>query len=661
MQQFILVGNPNVGKTTLYNTLTKSNNQVGNWHGITVAAATKKFSLNGQECLMHDLPGLYSLDAYSAEEVEATKFLAQHKDYVVINICDAHNLRRNLLLTMQLTNAGHKVVLAVNMASEVKGIDYNLLAKRLGICVVPIDARKKKDCTKLTEVLCKIEAGQSVISNSPKFSFAKSANGAGASSTSNATAGRLKQISDIYSQIDQVLNGVLPQQKNTYGTNKLDKIFYNKYLYLPIFICTMLLVFVITFGGVGQLLSYIVENIYGLFADFVSNILVKLNISEWAYSLIMQGVIGGVGVVISFLPQVVLMMLCINFLEDIGYLSRVAFMLNGSLKKVGLTGKSVMCLLMGYGCTTTAMLATRGLDNYSYRKRAAYLLPFASCSAKLPVYAIICSAFFTNYKSLIVFGLYLLGATIGLIYMVISAKLSKSKPPEFIMEMPPLRLPTLKKTLKNAVSNITSFVKRVGGTLVICSVVVWLLTNISFGFKFVPGGEGSILSVIAKCIAPIFAPIGLGNWGVVIALLVGMVAKEMVVSCLSITNGIVGNLTELATSLTIASSVVSFTPASAASFLVFILLYSPCITALAVAAKELGRPVAIRIFVFQFAVAYVASLVTYWLVRLGGLSFLFGAIVLALVVVCVLKLTRKASRRTIKKPKKCANCNACRL
>ncbi len=661
MIEFILVGNPNVGKTTLFNTLTKSNKHVGNWHGITVSVVSKKFEVFGVQCLLHDLPGIYSLNAYSDEEKEACKFLANNKNCTIINICDAHNLSRNLLLTHELKSAGHKVILAVNMALEVKGINYNLLASRLGVCVVPIDARKKRGCSELLEILKRPEYQIDTNQKTAK-SNQKSVKNASKKQTldnfyklqPNNIDLNVAKISDEYAQIDKILYGVMPKQNKPYGISKLDKIFYNKFLYLPIFLCVMLLVFVITFGGVGQMLSYIVETIFGHFADLVSNILCKINVAEWAYGLVMQGVVGGVGVVVSFLPQIVLLMLCINFLEDVGYLSRVAFMLNGSLKKFGLTGKSVLSLLLGYGCTTTALLTTRGLDNQDYRKRTALLLPYASCSAKLPVYAIICSAFFASHKALIVFGLYLLGVVLGLIVTIISVKISKSKSAEFVMEVPPLRLPTVSRTLKNMLSSSWSFIKRVGGTLVACSVVVWLLTNVSFGFKFVPGGDGSILQGVAKFIAPIFAPIGLNSWGVVVALLIGMVAKEMVVSCLSITNGVVGSLSELAASLTLASSVVSFTPASAASFLVFILLYSPCISALSVASKELGRGFAIKIFLLQFVVAYLCAMATYWLVKLGSLSVIL-IVGLAIVLFAVIKLNQKVGGKS--KFLGCSSCN----
>ncbi len=634
MNNIILVGNPNTGKTTLFNTLTKSNNHVGNWHGVTVDVSEKLADIRGEKCKICDLPGIYSLNSYTPEEEVAIKYLNAHKGDLIVNICDANNLQRNLQLTLQLLEMGHRIVVAVNMANEVKNINYSKLASTLKVPVIPIDARKKKSVAGLLESLNNIQHQQVYL---PYI---------------NKLTGKIEEdILSRYSFIDKIVSEVITSELKTYGTSRIDKVLYNKFLAVPIFLLVMLTVFIITFGAIGQNFSILIEGWFAKLVDVVSDFLIKLNISPWAYSLLVQGVIGGMGSVVSFLPQIVLLFMCMNFLEDLGYLSRVAFMFDNSLKKIGLTGKSVFSLVLGFGCTTTAMLTTTGLDKRT-QKRTAMLLPFASCSAKLPVYALICAAFFAKNKVLVVFSLYLFGVILGLIITAITNKLSKQKSSPFIMEIPPIRVPTLSKTLKNAKTNAFNFVKRVGGTLVVCSVVVWVLSNLTFGFKYTVNPEESILCGLAKYIAVLFKPLGFGNTWAVVALLVGIVAKEMVVSCLSIANGVGASLEALAASLTLTTSAVSFTTAGAISFLVFILLYSPCVSALSVTAREVSRKFAVFSFVFQFVIAYGCSFVIYNLIS----AFYAKQIIEALITIIVLAVCIVFVVRYFKQKNKCIAC-----
>ncbi len=635
MDNIILIGNPNTGKTTLYNTLTKSNNHVGNWHGVTVDIKHKNFKSSNKVYSLYDLPGIYSLNGYSSEEKLAVSFLEDHKNDLIINIVDANNLSRNLLLTLQLLEQGYNVVLAVNMANEVKDINYDDLSKVLKIPVVPIDARKHKYVKILLEKLNYYQDQNTSLPYKSKL-------------TNN-----FKQNNAIrFGYIDKLIEGCKIATK-PYEISRLDKILFNKYLAVPIFMSVMLLVFAITFGAIGTNFSIIVDNIFNYFADVINDFLCKLNISTWAHTLIMQGLIGGIGVVVSFLPQVTLLFLCMNFLEDTGYLSRVAIMFDGALKKVGLTGKSVFSILLGFGCTTTAMLTTRALDSVSQRKKTALVIPFARCSAKLPGYVLVCSAFFTKAKVLTVFLMYFLGITIGLIISAIASKISKKQETNFIMELPKLRLPTINKTLKNLKTNVFNFVKRVGGTLIVCSVVVWILSNISFSVQYVTDAQDSILYIIANYISVIFKPLGFSP-AVVVSLLVGIVAKEMVVSCLSIANGVSGNLYSLATSLTLSTSIAYFTPASALAFLVFILLYSPCISALSVTAKEISRKFAIFVFFFQFAVAYTCALI----VKILADLIIAKRILETIIILLVLALICFVVIKYFKKKNKCKECGA---
>lgn len=639
MSELVIVGNPNTGKTTLFNTLTKSNNHVGNWHGVTVDIAQKEIKHNNKKIKVYDLPGIYALQDFSEEEKVATSFLKEHKDDVIINICDANNLSRNLLLSLQLLEAGHKVVLAVNMAKEVKNLDYEKLEKLIGVPVVPIDARKKKSADVLLETVSKV-IDKFVIPRLPYLG--------------NLAQDYIKNNGIRFDYIDNIISQIYTTGAKIYGQAKLDKILFNKFLALPIFLLVLFLVFVITFGAIGTNFSVIVEDIFNYFSEMINNFLCKLSISAWAHSLIMNGAVAGIGVVVGFLPQVVLLFLCFNFLEDIGYLSRVAVMFDPFLKKVGLTGKSLFSLIMGFGCSTTAMLTTRSLDSLSLKKRTAMVVPFASCGAKLPVYALICSAFFQQNKALMVFLMYVLGLVVGLIVSAIASKITNKKPEQFVMEIPPLRIPTVKKILQNILTNVFGFIKRVGGTLVISSVVVWILLNINFSLQYVSSPDDSILYSVCKEISIIFKPLGFESPAIVVALFIGIIAKEMIISFMSIANGVVGNLSVLAASLTLSTSTIYFSKASALAFLVFVLLYSPCISSLSVTAKEISRRFSLFLFVFQFAIAYFCSFVSYTIARLAFAGKIIEpiiiAVVLALVVFVVIKYLQK----------KYTNCKTCK-
>lgn len=631
MTNIILVGNPNTGKTTLFNTLSKSNNHVGNWHGVTVEVAKKNFLYANEKYMLYDLPGIYSLRNYTEEERVAMQFLQEHKNDVIINIVDANNLARNFLLTLQLIERGYKIVLAVNMIDKNIDIDYKKLSRLLHVHVIPIDARKRASTNLLMQLIEKVESDK-VFSARRVIDIPKDNN-------------------DKFDYIDKILCQCTAGLSKTYGISKLDKLLLNKWCALPIFLVVMLLMFVITFGAIGSNFSTLVNMGFGFVSDKINDLLLSLNISAWAHALVMQGLVGGIGVVVGFLPQVVLLFLCMNFLEDIGYLSRVAIMFDGVMKKLGLSGKSLFSLLLGFGCTTTAMLTTRALDNKNLRKRTALVVPFASCSAKLPVFALICSAFFAKHKAIMVFFMYLLGILFGILVSVVAQKVTNKVETNFVMELPQLRLPTLKKTFKNLCTNVFNFIKRVGGTLIICSLLVWIFSNLSFSFRYITNVEDSILYVVANAIYPIFKPLGFSSPLVVVALLVGIVAKEMVVSCLAISNGVVGNLSMLATSLTLSTSPINFNIASAIGFLVFILLYSPCLSAISVTAKEISRKFAIFVFVFQFSLAYCCAFLFKTITQFLVDGKIFEAIIMCLVVALVIVFVLNY------KKKKCKTCD----
>ena len=629
MDKYILVGNPNTGKTTFFNTITHKNNHVGNWHGVTVDVSEGYFNDNNGKEIIYDIPGIYSLCGYSPEEKAALKFLKEHKDYRVICLVDNNNLRRNLLLAVSLKDAGFNVVIACNKTSK-RNLDYNKISKLLNIKLVDVDARKIKDIKK-------------VIS-----AFAKQNNSA--IKEHNFNEG---YIQNAYKKIDEILSCV-KYNITDYGYNKIDKILYNKFISPIIFAGVILLVFFITFGFIGQTLSLVFTNLFSMFFDSVNNLLIRLNISAWAHSLIINGVLSGVGIVVGFLPQVVLLHLCLNFLENIGYLSRVAFMFDGVLKKIGLSGKSVFAILMGYGCTATAMTTTKAIFDKKEQKRVALLLPFANCSAKLPVFLLVSSVFFAKFKVLFVFLLYIFSILIGFLISYLHSKLSKSSQNTFIMEIPPLRVQNFKSAIKNALSSAVDFFKRVGSTIVLCSIVVWVMSNINFKFEYVNDETTSILYTIGNCISPIFKPLGLDNPGIVVSLMVGVIAKEMVVSSLAIANGVSQGLPVLVQSLALPSSSIHFSIASSLSFLVFVLLYSPCISALSVTSKQMGKKFTIFVFCFQLILAYLCAAIAYLLAKLALsgklIEFFIILIVVALTIILVVKCTKN-------KGNSCSNCN----
>lgn len=634
MNDIILVGNPNVGKTTLYNTMTKSNEKASNWHGVTVDAKSKKYKFNGEEFLVTDLPGMYSLTGYSNEEKIANKYLFEHKNDVIVNICDANNLKRNLMLTAELVKNCFNVILAVNMCKEAK-YDYNALSKIFGIKIVEIDARKKSSVDVLKEEICKNINYQNLNKN-VIFSNNKQKN----------------------VNFDNILSILSKSNNNSYArSDKIDKIVLNKFLFLPIFLAIIFICFYLTFGQVGSFISscfsYLIEKIFWCIELFLS----KLNIADAIKNFIIDGVLGAALTVANFIPQIVLLMFFINLLEDTGYMSRVAFMFDGLLKKVGLTGKSLFSILMGYGCTASAVMTTRNLENKNLRKRTALLLPFSSCTAKLPVLLVISSLFFEKYKYLFVFALYIFAVLISVVFACIYKKFIPDKEDIFILEMPKYRMCNLKKITMDTLSVIKDFLIKVGTMILLFSSIVWVLQNFSCNFNYLAGEnfEQSILYFFASKISPIFGVIGLGQAGVVSALLLGIVAKELVVVGLAMMNGVSGSLSSLSESLLLESSVCSFSPASSVVFLVFILLYSPCISAISAIKNEFGAKTSIYVFVVQFLISYVISFIVYrLLININFIYILLAFIVVDIIIGFVLKLSKKKKLRCL------GNCNACR-
>ncbi len=657
MNNVILVGNPNTGKTTLFNTITGAREHVGNWHGVTVEVRSRSI-LKLQNVNLCDLPGIYSLNAYSPEEKISVDFLNKNKNSLVINICDANNLSRNLYLTSELIEQGFNVCIAVNMAKELKNREQVLasLEESLGVKVFGIDARKRKGCKNLLDYI-----KENAQASTKKANETKSLNKQHLTPVINFDSKKgedfiKKQAKERFAKIDKLLNEINYTKKGNYGQSKLDKIFFNKYLSVVCFLILFGIIFVLTFGSFGHTLSnalgegfsYIIGKIF----PFLNN-----NAENWFIAFLNEGVIGGVLSVLSFLPQIMLLFLFINLLEDIGYLSRVAFMLDGRLAKIGLTGRAVFSLLMGFGCTTSAITTTRNLDNQNLRKKTVLLLPNFSCSAKLPIYACICSAFFPKSQVFIVLGLYLFGVVISFIVALISVKMQKvNYTQSFIMEMPKLRFPSFSKIISSVLGHARQFIVKVGSIILAMSVITWFVSNFNFKFQYVGSNyHESIMFSISSVIAPIFSPLGFGSSAIVLALLTGFVAKEMVVGSLILTNG-VQTVGELSLSLFNSASPASFTTASALSFLVFVLLYPACFSAMSVMKKELGTKFALKSFVVQFALAYICAFIVYKLASVSNVYDLLLAlafiVILAICIIFVIHYDKSKCKE---------NCNACKF
>lgn len=695
----ILCGNPNVGKTTFLNSLTLSNEHVGNWHGVTVDYLEKKYKLNGEENIIVDLPGLYSLSSYSFEEEIARDYIYNSSDKV-INLLDANNLSRNLYLTLELLQLGKKMKVCLNFANELKKtktqIDVEKLSKLLGTNVVLFNAQNKietiklidndfkntfkapylnelplknirkilgesvnninldKDyiCLKVLEqdefILTKLKLSKNQLDELKKYNLKE------------------KVISLKYDFIDKIIKECVVKNSNKkYGYSKLDKILLNKFLAFPIFLGIIFLIFYLTFNSLGAFLS---DKLTLLIENFVNipilNLLNKITTSTFIISFFENGILTVFTTLSSFLPQIVLLFLFLSILEDTGYLSRLAFVFEDIFSLVGLNGRSVFSLLMGFGCNTTAALTSRTMEDKNSKIKTSMLCSYMSCTAKIPLYSVILGAFFSN-NILIIFFLYLLGVIVALITSIILEKtILKSKTSSFIMEMPALRIPNFKRILKLILFNIKDFFIRVSGVLFTFSIIIWLLQSISINFKFIvdPTSETSILTFIGNILAPIFKPLGFGNSGCVASLICGVVAKEIIVSTMAIINGVNINsgVESLSQSFLNPLSPINFTPISAFSFLIFSLLYMPCMATISVYLKEIGKKWTFVCIIIQFVSAYIITFIFYRLLLLfNGLNFV--SIFLSLLIFVLIACSIYFLIKLIKKPKICCfSCNKCK-
>lgn len=660
MISIALAGNPNCGKTTLFNALTGSNQYVGNWAGVTVEKKTGK-TKDGKFNII-DLPGIYSLSPYSMEEIVSRDYIIKEKPQAIINIIDGTNIERNLYLSVQLVELGIPMVIVINMMDDVKAqgttIDTCYLSKLMGMPIIPISARKGDN---IDEVLRQIEY---VVNNNitpPEINFD--------TNTQNA----LNAIfSEIYSEnknipysfySSKILEGdkrvikelklsekqsknveaIAKRYENTgeYGdretmladaryrfiedvtkkcvvkgksdekltvSDKIDLIVTNRFLALPIFLLIMIIIFSLTFGSVGTFLSDLIEKFFGdILSPAVENFLDKVDSPQWTASLIINGIINGVGGILTFLPQIAILFLCLSILEDSGYMARAAFITDRFLRKLGLSGKSFIPMIMGFGCTTPAVMATRTQENINERRMTILLIPFMSCGAKLPIYALFAGVFFAAHQGLIVFSMYIIGFLLAIIIgLILKKTYFKSNQAPFIMELPAYRLPLISSVLKNTWDKCKGFLIKAGTIIFAMSIIIWLLQSFTPTLHYTDDSSVSLFAYLGGLIAPIFKPLGFGNWKTGVSLLSGLVAKEAVVSTMLV-------LYSAANEAALSGAILSaFTPLSAFSFMVFCLLYMPCISAFVTIKKETGSiKWAFASAVMQCTVAYIVSFLIY--------------------------------------------------
>ncbi len=665
---FALIGNQNCGKTTLFNQLTGSNQHVGNFPGVTVEK--KEGTIRGTSHTVVDLPGIYSLSPYTSEEVVTRDFLLKEKPDGIINIVDATNIERNLYLSLQLIELQIPMVLALNMMDEMTAcggsVDIKKLSKELGIPVVPISASKNQGVSELvTRVIetaqqkrlpqkldfCSGEVHRAIhgiahliedhavkIGMPVRFAATKLVEDDQPTIEAlGLNQNELETLVHITSEMETALGtdreAALADMRYTYIESltahtvhkpqetkeqqrsvRIDGLLTHKYLAIPIFLLIMSLVFWLTFGVFGAFLSDLMGMLIDGTTTAVDAGLAYLGINPALHSLIIDGVFAGVGSVLSFLPTILVLFFFLSMLEDSGYMARVAFVMDKLLRKIGLSGRSFVPMLIGFGCSVPAIMATRTLSSERDRKMTIILTPFMSCSAKLPIYAVFTSAFFPENAALVMIFLYLLGMVVAVIYgLILKNTKFRGNPVPFVMELPAYRLPAPKTIVLHMWEKAKDFIHKAFTVIFVATIIIWLLQSFDLRFNMVADSSDSILALIGTAIAPLFAPLGFGNWMASTALITGLTAKEAVVSTLAVLTG-AGDTTSL---LPLLSQM--FTPLAAFSFLCFTLLYMPCVAAFAAVRREYGSGwKATLIMASQTAIAWLVAFGIYQVGTLLG-------------------------------------------
>lgn len=652
---FALAGQQNCGKTTLFNQLTGANQHVGNFPGVTVDR--KDGVIKGHpETSVTDLPGIYSLSPYTSEEIVSRQFIIEEKPKAIINIVDANNIERNLYLTMQLMELGKPMVLALNMMDEVRNnggtILVNEMEKILGLPVVPISASKNEGVSELVDHAIHVAKYQEapvrqdfcdkddhkgavhrclhsimhLIEDHAQradipLRFAASKLVEGDEVVMNALALSQNEKETLEHLIVQMEEErgldraaamaemrftfikrlcdrtvVKPKESKEYQrSRRIDKILTGKWTAIPIFILVMVAIIYLSIDLLGAPLQDWLDQGISWLAEVCGNALARWNVTPAVQSLVVDGIFGGVGSVLSFVPIIILLFFFLSLLEDSGYMARVAFVSDSFLRKLGLTGHSIVPMLIGFGCTVPAVMATRTLHSTHDRWRTILLTPFMSCSAKIPIYGFFTSVFFPGHGGVVLICLYLLGIVVGIVTALVTKWIGrKGDVAPFVMELPNYRLPSAKNVAHLLWDKTKDFVQRAFTVIFLATLVIWFLQTFDFHFQMVENGEGSMLASVAGWIAPVFRPLGLGNWQVVTALISGFMAKESVVATLEVLN-----------------AMPLFTTVTSISMLVFCLLYTPCVAAIAAVRRELGTRWMFFVIAFQCVVAWLVAWVAY--------------------------------------------------
>ncbi|MFA9423880.1 MAG: ferrous iron transport protein B [Sedimentibacter sp.] len=659
---FALAGNQNSGKTTLYNKLTGSNQHVGNFPGVTIEKKEGQIKKHSDSFLV-DLPGIYSLSPYTMEEVVTRDFLLNEHPDLILNIIDATNIERNLYLTLQLMELSIPMVIALNMMDEVRAsgnsIDVKKLSDHLGIPIVPISASKSEGIAELIDVImnaakekkcpkkhdfCTGEVHKAIHSIThliadqaeqagypPRFAATKLVEGDDLTmKVIKITENQVHIINHVVDDMEKALNtdreaaladmrynyiekicadAVIRKQetKEQIRSEKIDRVLTHKYFGIPIFFGIMFSIFGITFGILGAPLQRYLEWVIGLLTEVVSSAMISFNVSQWVYSLVIDGIFAGVGSVLSFLPLIVILFFFLSLLEDSGYMARVAFLMDKMLRKIGLSGRSFVPMIIGFGCSVPAIMATRTLSSERDRKMTIVLTPFMSCSAKLPIYGMITMAFFPNNAAVVMISLYMIGILVAVLSgLLLKNSIFKGEPVPFVMELPAYRIPSRRSIAIYMWEKGKDFIQKAFTIIFIASLVIWFLQRFDWSLNMVEDSTYSILASVGSFISPLFKPLGFNDWRASTALITGLSAKEAVVSTLTVLTGAVTDA-ELSTALN-----TIFTPLSAFAFLTFTLLYMPCVAAFAATRRELGSlKYALLAVLYQTSTAFLAGTLVY--------------------------------------------------
>lgn len=664
---FALIGNQNCGKTTLFNQLTGANQHVGNFPGVTVDQKVGEIKEH-KNCSVVDLPGIYSLRPYTSEEIVTRDFLINEKPDAIINIVDATNIERNLYLTLQLLEMQIPMVLALNMMDEVRNnggsIDVMGMSEKLGIPVVPISAVKAEGISELVEKVIRtaekkkypkitdfcekgpvhrcihalshqVEDHAQNLGISPRFAATKVVeNDVEIIKKLNFSQNEFEMmqhsieemetdhkmdrnaaLADMrYTFIEKVCRDTVKHPKESKEhkrSEKIDKVLTNKYLAIPMFLAIMMLIFYLTFGLIGAWLSDLLSLGIEQITDICDKGLTAYGINPVVHSLIIDGVFAGVGSVLSFLPVIVVLFFFLSILEDSGYMARIAFVMDKLLRKIGLSGRSFVPMLIGFGCTVPAVMATRTLSSDRDRKMTIMLTPFISCSAKIPVYSVFAMAFFKDHAALVMMALYVTGIVVSIfVALILKGTVFSGKPVPFVMELPNYRLPSVKSVLQLMWDKAKDFLQRAFTIIFVATIIIWFLQTFDTRLNVVTDSANSLLAVLGRWVAPIFTPLGFGDWRISTSLITGFTAKEAVVSTMSVLCGTsMSNLPQTLGSF--------FTPLSAVSFLVFTLLYTPCVAAIAAIRREMDSALqAVGIVIMQCVIAWLVAFGVY---RIGSL------------------------------------------